>query len=50
MSAITSSVLSASTFAVVILVAVLPLRLSASLSHFSLVLLAMQISVNTSLT
>ena len=43
----TSSVLSASTWAVVILVAVVGASWAASLSHFALVRLAMQISVNT---
>ena len=44
----TSSTLSASTCAVVILVAVLGASSAASLSHLDLVRLAMQISVNTS--
>jgi len=48
MRAMTSSVLSASTWAVVILVVVLGASSAASLSHFALVRLAMQISVNTS--
>src|SRR5699024_987341 len=50
MRAMTSSTLSASTWAVVILVAVLPSNSAARASHLDLVRLAMHSSVNTSLT